>query len=192
MPDSQRTAFGGRLLIGASGSAAVAMLPVYISALRGNFTGSVSVLVTHTAKEFLPAHTAALFADRVITGEPASTWPENNHAALAADHDMLAVFPATAHMLSAVAAGAAPNMLCATILAAEFPVVFFPVMTGEMWKKPAVQRNVDRLRDDGYHVVDPPWGSRYDVQAGKQVEGPMPPPPPVFAEAISTHMPRKP
>jgi phosphopantothenoylcysteine decarboxylase len=190
MADSQPTAFGGRLLIGAAGSAAVALLPVYISALRGGFSGSVSVLLTHTAREFMPAHTVALFADRVITGEPASTWPESNHATLVADHDMLAVFPATANVLSAVAAGAAPNMLCATVLAADFPVVFFPVMTAEMWKKPATARNVETLRGDGYHVIDPPWGSRYDVQAGRLVEGPMPPPPPAFVEAISTHMPR--
>jgi phosphopantothenoylcysteine decarboxylase len=27
-----------------------------------------------------------------------------------------------------------------------------------MWKKPAVQRSVDQLRDDGYHVVDPERG----------------------------------
>lgn len=35
--------------------------------------------------------------------------------------------------------------------------MFFPVMIAEMWKKPAVQRNADRLRGDGYHVIDPPW-----------------------------------
>jgi phosphopantothenoylcysteine decarboxylase len=190
MAGSQSRTFGGRLLIGASGSAAVAFLPMYVSELRNQFTGSVSVLMTHTAREFLPAHTAALFADRVITGESASTWPEENHATLAAHHDMLAVFPATANILSAVASGAAPNMLCSTILAAEFPVVFFPVMTGEMWKKPAVQRSVDQLRGDGYHVIDPAWGSRYDVQLGKSVEGPMPPPPPRFVEVISEYMPR--
>jgi phosphopantothenoylcysteine decarboxylase len=49
MTESHSAAFGGHLLIGASGSAAVAMLPLYISALRGGFTGSVSVLMTHTA-----------------------------------------------------------------------------------------------------------------------------------------------
>ena len=163
---------------------------MYISALRNQFTGSVSVLMTHTAQEFVPAHTVALFADRVITGEPASTWPADNHATLAAQHDLLAVFPATANLLAAVATGSAPNMLCGTILAAEFPVVFFPVMTAEMWKKPAVQRSVDQLRADGYHVIDPPWGSRYDVQLGRPVEGPTPPPPPRFVEVISEHMPR--
>jgi phosphopantothenoylcysteine decarboxylase len=190
MTDNQPTTFGGRLLIGATGSAAVATLPLYLSALRSAFTGSISLLMTHTAQQFLPAHTAGLFADWVITGEPASSWPEVNHASLAAEHDLLAVLPATANVLSDVAAGAAPNMLCATILAAEFPVVFFPVMTAEMWKKPAVARNVDRLRGDGYHVIDPPWGSRYDVRAGGLVEGPMPPPPPAFVETISEHMPR--
>jgi phosphopantothenoylcysteine decarboxylase len=189
MTDNQSGTFGGRLLIGASGAAAVALLPMYISALRAQFTGSVSVLMTHTAREFLPPHTTALFADRVITGEPPSTWPDDNHATLAAQHDLLAVFPATANMLSAVASGAAPNMLCGTILAAEFPVVFFPVMTGEMWRKPAVPSGVNQLRGDGYHVIDPPWGLRYDVQLGKSVEGPMPPPPPQFVEVIREHMP---
>jgi phosphopantothenoylcysteine decarboxylase len=190
MTDSQPGPFGGRLLIGATGSAVVAFLPMYISALRNEFTGSVSVLMTHTAAEFLPAHTVGLFADRVVTGEPPSTWPADNHASLAAGHDMIAVFPATANVLAAVASGSAPNMLCGTILAAEAPVVFFPVMTGEMWKKPAVQRSVDRLRGDSYQVIDPPWGSRYDVQVGRQVETPMPPPPPRFVEVIREHMPR--
>jgi phosphopantothenoylcysteine decarboxylase len=189
MTDNQADGFGGRLLIGATGAAAVALLPMYISALRTQFTGSVTVLMTHTATEFQPPHTTALYADRVITGEPPSTWPAENHATLAAQHDMLAVFPATANILSAVACGAAPNMLCGTILAAEFPVVFFPVMTAEMWNKPAVQRNIDQLRDDGFHVIDPAWGSRYDVQLGKAVEGPMPPPPPQFVEVIREHMP---
>jgi phosphopantothenoylcysteine decarboxylase len=189
MTDNQSGSFGGRLLIGASGSAAVAFLPVYVSALRTQFTGSVSVLMTRTAREFLPAHTAALFADRVITGEPASTWPVDNHATLAEHHDMLAVFPATANILSAVASGAAPNMLCATILAATFPIVFFPVMTENMWQKPAVQRCVNQLRSDGYDVIDPDWGSRYDVQLGKSVEGPVPPAPPRFVQVISEHMP---
>lgn len=189
MTENQSSTFGGRLLIGASGSAVVAFLPMYISALRNRFTGSVSVLMTHTATEFLPAHTVALFADRVITDESASTWPTDNHATLTGQNDMLAVFPATANLLSAAATGAAPNMLSATILASDFPVVIFPVMTGEMWSKPAVQRNVRQLRADGYHVIDPPWGPRYDVQIGKTIESPMPPPPPQFVELIGEHMP---
>jgi phosphopantothenoylcysteine decarboxylase len=191
MTDSQSGSFGGRLLVGASGSAAAAFLPAYISALQAEFSGTISVLMTHTAEQFLPAHTVGLFADRVITGKNPSTWPTDNHAVLAAEHDLLVVFPAAANTLSAVAAGAAPNMLCTTVLAAMCPVVFFPVMTAEMWAKPAVRRNVSQLREDGYYVVDPAVGSRYDVGLARVVEGPVPPPPRMFAKVIREYMPER-
>ncbi|GAA4577702.1 flavoprotein [Planotetraspora kaengkrachanensis] len=189
MSDTEVSSFGGRLLIGATGSAAVASLPTYISALRTAFTGTVTVLMTHTAATFLPPHTVALFADRVVTGATAAAWPRDNHATLAAQHDLMAVLPTTANMLSVTATGGAPNLLSTTILAATFPVVFFPVMTGEMWESPAVTRNVRQIREDGYHVVDPSWGSRYDVALGEFVKSPMPPAPPRFIEVIRDLMP---
>lgn len=103
---------------------------------------------------------------------------------------MLVVWPGGGRLVAAVATGAAPNMLSATILASDFPVVTFPVMTGEMWNTSTVQRNVRQIRDDGYHVIDPAWGPRYDVQLGKTVESPAPPPRPRFVELIGEHMPR--
>jgi phosphopantothenoylcysteine synthetase/decarboxylase len=189
MTDNGTSTFGGRLLIGATGSGAVASLPMYISALRSQFTGTVTVLMTHTATTFLPAHTVGLFADQVITGESPATWPHDNHVSMAAGHDMLAVLPATANMLSATATGAVPNLLSATIMQATIPVVFFPVMSGDMWQKRSVQRNVDQLREDGYRVVDPAWGPRYDVGLGAFVDSPMPPAPPRFIEVIRELMP---
>ncbi|PWI15788.1 flavoprotein [Streptomyces sp. Act143] len=191
MTSNNSAAFGGRLLIGATGSAAVATLPAYINALRATFTGSVTVLMTHTAATFLPPHTVRLFADRVVTGTAPDDWARENHATLAAEHDMMAVLPATANVLSAVASGAVPNMLTATITAADFPVVFFPVMSDEMWVKPAVHRNVDQLRQDGYLVVDPQQGRRYDVGLGEFVTAPMPPAPPRFIELVADLMPRR-
>ena len=128
--------FEGRLLIGATGSAAVATLPMYLGALRTVLRGPITVLMTHTAATFLPAHTVGLFADRVVTGADPATWPAENHATLAAGHDLTVILPASAHTLSTVAAGAAPNMLATTVLAATHPVAFFPVMTGEMWARP--------------------------------------------------------
>ncbi|MEO3869248.1 flavoprotein [Nonomuraea sp. B12E4] len=190
MTSDEISPFDGRLLIGATGSAAVATLPMYIGALRAVFQGTITVLMTRTASAFLPAHTVGLFADRVVTGEPADTWPEVNHATLAAEHDMTAVLPATAHTLHVTASGGAPSMLATTILAAAHPVAFFPVMTGEMWGKPAVQRNVAQLRSDGYHVLDPVWGPRYDVALGRFVDSPQSPPPPSFIEVVRKLMPQ--
>ncbi|MEV6283495.1 flavoprotein [Kribbella sp. NPDC051770] len=184
MTDNNASQFGGRLLIGATGSGAVAMLPMYLSALRAQFTGTVTVLMTHTAATFLPAHTMALFADKVVTADSPASWPIDNHVSLAAEHDLMAVLPATANTLAAAASGAAPNLLGTTLLHATYPVVFFPVMTGDMWTKPAVQRNVTQLREDGYAVVEPDWGPRYDVGLKAFVDSPMPPAPPKFIQQL--------
>ncbi|MEU0512244.1 flavoprotein [Amycolatopsis sp. NPDC006125] len=190
---SENPSPSGRLLIGVSGSAAVALLPMYISALRGSFPGSVTVLMTHTAAEFVPASTIALFADKVVTAGDRTTWARDNHQTLAAGHDLMVVLPATANVLSAAATGAAPSLLTAAITAAPAHVVFFPAMSAEMWANRAVQRNVGQLRQDGHVVVDPVPAPRYDVAAGAFVESPAPPPPPRFAEIVrdqlSVHVP---
>lgn len=73
--------------------------------LRSVFKGVITVLMTHTATTFLPAHTVALAADRVVTGGEAATWPRDNHATLAAGHDLMMILPATANFLSVAASG---------------------------------------------------------------------------------------
>lgn len=70
-------------------------------------------------------------------------------------------------MLAAAAHGAAPNRLATVILSSPQPSIFFPHMGAAMWEKPAVQRNVDHLRADGHHVVDPVWEEANDVVTGE-------------------------
>ncbi|MFC0543446.1 flavoprotein [Kutzneria chonburiensis] len=176
--------FGGNLLIGASGSGGVAFLPMYLSALRAEFTGTVTVLMTHTATTFLPASTMALFADRVVTAVDPATWARANHVSLADEHDLFVVLPATANTLAAVAGGGAPNLLTTTVLEFPSPVVFFPAMSGLMWTKASVQRNVTQVRSDGHEVVEPADGPRYDVSLGRVVTGPTPPSPPQFVSKV--------
>ncbi|XVU21734.1 flavoprotein [Actinoplanes sp. CA-054009] len=161
-----------KLLVGASGSIAVTGLPAYLNALRADLGASITVVMTHSARLFLPAQTVALHADRVVTGDDPAQWPTDNQAALAASHDAVLILPATANMLSAAANGAAPNLLGGVILAATVPVVFFPMMGPTMITKPAVGRNIERLRQDGYRVVDP-------------VAGPMGPALPSPAEVVA-------
>jgi phosphopantothenoylcysteine synthetase/decarboxylase len=157
---------------------------MYLSALRAEFSGNVTVLMTHTATTFLPASTMGLFADQVVIGDDPSAWARTNHVSMAEHNDLFVVLPATANTLAAVASGAAPNLLATTVLEFGSPVVFFPVMSGQMWAKTAVQRNVDTLRVDGHDVVDPGVGPRYDVALGRSVTGPMPPAPPQFVAKV--------
>ncbi|MEU8818928.1 flavoprotein [Actinoplanes sp. NPDC048796] len=154
---SAGTTVGGmtKLLVGASGSASVAGLPAYLDALRIDLGATVTVVMTRSARLFLPEQTVALHADRVVTGEDPRRWPSDNQAALAGSHDAVLILPATANMLSVAASGAAPNLLGGVILAAAVPVVFFPMMSPPMLAKAAVGRTIERLRQDGYRVVDP-------------------------------------
>lgn len=158
--------------MGATGSIAVSRLPGYLDAMRSAWGGSYTVVMTYTATTFIPPQTVGLAAERVVAGESPADWPTDRPSRLAADHDLVVVLPATAHLLAAVAGGAAPNRLATVILSTTAPVIHFPHMGTAMWEKPAVQRNVAQIRADGGHVVDPVWEDSYDVVAATTLRHP--------------------
>jgi phosphopantothenoylcysteine synthetase/decarboxylase len=166
-----------RILVGASGSVDILSLPSYLSAIKIGIDCDLTVLMTPSAVSFLPASSIALYADRVICGELPTDWPTDKPSRIVADHDVLLVLPATANTLSQAAQGAAPNRLTTVILAANFPVLFFPVMGAVMWGKSAVQRNVSQLREDGYQVIEPVWHENYDASLKRMVGHPSLPAP---------------
>jgi phosphopantothenoylcysteine synthetase/decarboxylase len=173
-----------RLLVGAAGSVSVTTLPPYLTALHSELASTLTVVMTHSAQRFLPAQTVGLLADRVVAGDDPAKWPADNQMALAASHDILIVLPTTANMLAVAATGAAPNLLAGVILAATCPVVFFPVMSAGMWAKPPIARNIDQLRADGYHVVEPDWAPRYDVHSRRTIDNPTLPAPSAVVETV--------
>lgn len=177
-----------RILVGATGSIAVSNLPVYLDALRDRFGGTYTVVLTHTATMFLPPQTVGLHAERVVHGEGPEDWPTDRPSRLAGDHDLTLVLPATAHILAAAASGAAPNRLATVILAVDHPVCYFPHMGTAMWNKPAVQRNVDLIRADGNHVVEPDWHESHDVATGTVSSHPAVPAPDRVVAAIEARL----
>ena len=40
-------------------------------------------------------------------------------------------------------------------------------MNTAMWEKPSVQRNIETLRTDGYHIIDPDSGWQSCRRSGK-------------------------
>lgn len=166
-----------RILVGATGSVDITLLPEYLRTIKANIDCTLTVLMTKTAETFMHSETMSLFADRVISGESPKDWPTDKPSKLVADHDIIAVLPATANILADAATGSAPNRLTTIILTAEYPILFFPVMGAVMWKKAAVQRNVDQLRSDGYQVVEPVWHENYDVAMQRMVGHPSMPKP---------------
>ena len=149
-----------RVLVGMSGSIAVAVAPAALAWMRFRVgVEKLRVVMTPQAATFMPPTPVS-----AITDEPTFVgWHDQPsvripHVELAAWAQIILVIPATANLLGHVANGLAPNLLTACILAAQCPVVFAPAMNQIMWEKPATQRNVARLRDDGYVIVEPVAG----------------------------------
>ena len=156
-----------RILIGSCGSLDLTMLPFYLRAIKDNIECSLSLMLTPNALKFVNTDTLALLVDRLIHGDHPQNWSTDKPGRIAAEHDLMAVLPTTANTLSGVANGSSQNRLTTVILAAEFPVLFFPVMGGPMWDKASVQRNVSQIRDDGYEVFQPVWREHNDPHMQK-------------------------
>ena len=84
----------------------------------------------------------------------------------------MCIAPATADFLAKAACGLADDILSTLVLSFTGPIVVAPAMNNQMWSKPAVQRNVSQLRNDGFHLVGPGdgWQSCRERGAGRMAE----------------------
>lgn len=100
-----------------------------------------------------------------LTGNPVLTdlWDPRAaaepHVSLGDWAQLILIAPATANLLSRLAAGASDDIVTATALAARCPVVVAPAMNDAMWAKPAVTANVEALAARGIRVVEPAAGN---------------------------------
>jgi phosphopantothenoylcysteine decarboxylase len=161
---------GRELLIGVTGGIAAYKTAALVSQLVQAGAG-VSVVMTESAGQFIgPATFEAL------TGRPVHRsvfnevgHPLGAHIDLAERAELLCVAPATANFLAKAGCGLADDLLSTLMLSFGGKVIVAPAMNSEMWAKPAVQRNVERLRADGVLIVDPEegWLSCRKVGAGR-------------------------
>jgi phosphopantothenoylcysteine decarboxylase/phosphopantothenate--cysteine ligase len=77
---------------------------------------------------------------------------------LAEQAELFCIAPATANFMAKAAQGLADDLLSTLYLAFPGVTLMAPAMNSEMWEKPAVQRNLQQLREDGVKVVDPEEG----------------------------------
>jgi phosphopantothenoylcysteine decarboxylase/phosphopantothenate--cysteine ligase len=94
------------------------------------------------------------------------------HTKLGRGADLVVVAPATAKLVGKYAHGISDDLLTATLLATNAPVLLAPAMHTEMWGHAAVQDNLAQLRARGVHVIDPEEGrlAGGDVGAGRLAE----------------------
>ncbi|MFM7205699.1 MAG: flavoprotein [Planctomycetaceae bacterium] len=149
---------GREIVLGVTGGVAAYKAAALTSSLvqRG---AVVTAVMTAAARKFVGAATFSALTGRPVARrvfDPA--YPLGAHIELAARADLLVVAPATADFLAKAAHGAADDLLCTLVLGVECPVLLAPAMNAAMWSKPAVQRNVRQLAEDGVRFVPPGTG----------------------------------
>ena len=94
------------------------------------------------------------------------------HIELAKWADLIIIAPASANTLARLAMGMADDLLTTVCLATAAPVIIAPAMNQQMWAHPAVNLNVQTLRDMNYQIIQPASGEQAcgDVGAGRLPE----------------------
>ena len=120
----------------------------------------VRVCMTRHATEFIqPLTFRALTDNYVLVDDYDRDNPDPiAHINFSQTIELLIVVPATANVIGKFANGIADDFLTSTYLAANCPVLIAPAMNTEMWNKPAMQRNLETLRNDGVFFVEPTNG----------------------------------
>jgi phosphopantothenoylcysteine decarboxylase/phosphopantothenate--cysteine ligase len=158
----------GRLIgLGVTGSIAAYKAVELLRLLQAE-GADVAVMLSPSASHFVgPLSFAALSRHPVETDLLELTADGRiSHIVVGDTADAILVAPATAHFLGAMATGLAGDVVTATCLATRAPVIVAPAMDGDMWTHPATTRNVIRLRDDGFTIVEPESGSLASGQSG--------------------------
>ncbi len=120
----------------------------------------VSVVMTRNSRKFIGEATFAALTGRPVASrsfDPKS-FPLGAHIELAERAELIVVAPATADILAKAASGLADDLLSTLLLCAKCPVLMAPAMNAAMWEKPAVQRNVSQLTQDGVGFIQPTSG----------------------------------
>lgn len=148
-----------RIVLGVCGGIAAYKTAVLASRLA-QAGAEIHVVMTAAAERFIGRATFAALTGRAVqtAAIDPDAHPLGPHIDLAERGELLCVAPATANFLAKAAGGIADDLLSTLYLAFDGPVLIAPAMNAEMWAKPAVQRNVAQLREDGVTIIPPEEG----------------------------------
>ncbi len=162
-----------RIILGVTGGIAAYKTPELVRRLKDR-GAEVQVVLTRGAREFVTETTL-----QAVSGLPVreNLWDREAEAAmghieLARWADQVLIAPATAEIMSRLAAGSAPDLLTTLCLATEAPITIAPAMNHVMWANPAVQDNRRTLEERGYRIIGPAVGDQAcgETGPGRMVE----------------------
>lgn len=157
---------GKRIVLGVTGGIA-AYKAIEVCRRLVDAGAHVTPILTDAARNMVGETTfTALASERVKT----SLWSDSDpipHTTMGQTCDAIVVCPATARIISDLRTGRSADLLSATLIATEAPVVVCPAMHTEMWEHPAVEENLAVLAGRGVIIVPPEEGRLAGGDIGK-------------------------
>lgn len=175
-----------RILVGVSGGVAAFKACFLVRRLRRD-GHEVRVILTRSAARFVGAPTFhALTSHRVYDDmwDPSAAEGGEPHVDLSAWADAAIVYPATADLVARVASGRSDDLLAATLLCLERPLVVCPAMHARMYRNFFFGEALKKLRMGGVTVLEAEVG---ELASGEVGEGRLPEPD-AAVEALYTRM----
>lgn len=119
----------------------------------------VDIVLTESGSRFItPLTLQTLSKNKVYMDMFEEITPsEVKHISLAKKADLLLIAPATANIIGKIAGGIADDFLSTVVMAAanHTPVYIAPAMNTNMYENPIVQQNIEKLKMQGYHFIEP-------------------------------------
>jgi phosphopantothenoylcysteine decarboxylase/phosphopantothenate--cysteine ligase len=147
-----------KIILGVAGGIA-AYKAAELTRLLMQANHEVQVVMTPAAEEFVRPLTFAALSGRKVLTNLFAVESAIEHIAVAQEHELLVIAPATADLIARMAHGLADDFLTTLYLAFTGPVVLAPAMNVNMWQHPATRANLETLRARGHRIVEP--GSGY-------------------------------
>lgn len=164
-----------KIVLGISGGIAAYKTPELVRRLKDQ-GADVRVVMTDGAKAFITPLTLQAVSGNHVSDSLLDTQAElaMGHIELAKWADMLIIAPATADLIARIGAGMANDLLSTLCLATDAPIAIAPAMNQKMWHAQATQRNIETLKQWGYHIWGPGSGEQAcgDIGLGRMLDVP--------------------
>ena len=150
---------------------------------------TVRVFMTKSALEFVGWMTFQALSGKPVCTDLFEKGDEASfrHIDWATEADAVVVAPATANFIGKLANGIADDALSTFMMAVTAPVILCPSMNTNMYQKKAFRRNLETLRNDGYHILEPGTG---ELACGTTGPGRLPEPEQILDRLLSRVAPK--
>ena len=156
--DAGMTLAGKNILLGVTGGIAAYKSAELVRLLKKQ-GADVHVVMTEAAQKFVGWTTFGVLSENPVFTDLFSPGMSGvAHIELAKNADAAVIAPATANIIGKLANGIADDALTTTMLAVTSPVMLCPAMNTGMYENRRVNRNMDILEQDGFHLLEPEEG----------------------------------